>query len=378
MRHAKGSSRKRMLVCFLHIALWPILLIPRIFFPRRRHGAVSRILLIRIDGIGDLVMSSAIFPSLRRHFPNARIDLLTSDSAQQVAELMVAEKWIDTLYIMPLRDRRFSLYRDLWRKFRAVRYDAAIDLRGDMRNVALMWFSGIPVRYGLPATGLEYLLTQCVDLPSPHHQADEARELIKCLGVSEINPWPRLPLRASDIAEAERWLTDRGISLSQPICAFHLGAFYEVKVWPLERFVEVARTLQQTMNAQIVVVGGPGEAELAKEFSSRVGETVAIAAGNASLILSAAITSKCNVFIGNDSGPAHMAASVGCPVVVLFGPADPNLYRPLSPNVVVMKSSTPCDVLCDKTCARPASRCMLDHTARAVADAAAILMRPSP
>jgi hypothetical protein len=78
-RSGKGSPRNRLIACILHVVLWPILLIPRLFWPRGARGReVARILLIRVDGIGDLAMSSAIFPSLRRQFPNAQIDLLTS------------------------------------------------------------------------------------------------------------------------------------------------------------------------------------------------------------------------------------------------------------------------------------------------------------
>ena len=93
-----------------------------------------------------------------------------------------------------------------------------------------------------------------------------------------------------------------------------------------------------------------------------------------SLLLTAAITARSDVFIGTDSGPAHMAAYVGTPVVVLFGPADPNKYRPLSPRVIVMQPHAACDPRCDKTCARPATHCMLDHTVEAVVAAAQNLL----
>ena len=93
MQSGKGLPRKRLIACFLHIILWPILLIPRIFWPWRRARPLadgSRALFIRIDGIGDLVMTSSIFPALRRKFPGVRINVLTSNQAIPIAELLVA------------------------------------------------------------------------------------------------------------------------------------------------------------------------------------------------------------------------------------------------------------------------------------------------
>src|SRR5436305_1647873 len=96
-RVGKGSRRNRRFVSALHVALWPMLLVPRLFWPPRRRRRelrelrelreFSKILLIRVDGIGDLAMSAAVFPSLRRRFPGARIDLLTSGDARPIADL---------------------------------------------------------------------------------------------------------------------------------------------------------------------------------------------------------------------------------------------------------------------------------------------------
>jgi heptosyltransferase-2 len=378
MRSAKASPRNRLLACFLHVVLWPILLLPRLFWPRGLRGRpIARILLIRIDGIGDLAMSSAIFPSLRRQFPNAQIDLLTSENARPIAELFVAEKWLDNIWRMPLLGRGLTAYWRLGAQFRRQRYDAAIDLRGDLRNVLLMWLARAPIRLGLSGSGLTYLLTQAVDIPPDRHQAEESAELIRRLGVENPDPWPRLPLQPQHLAQADQWLADNGIVRDRPVCAFHLGAFYDVKLWPAQRFAAVAKRLQQSVVAQVVVVGGPPEADLARTFAQAVELPVAIAVGKTSLVLTAAIIARCDAFIGTDSGPAHIAACVGCPVVVLFGPANPDKYCPLSPRVVVMRPHTPCDPACDKICARPATHCMLDHTVEAVAAAAETLIRES-
>jgi lipopolysaccharide heptosyltransferase II len=371
-KYGKGATRKRQMACAVHVALWPLLVVGRAFWPvRRRSATISRILLIRIDGIGDLAMSSSSIRALRERYPDAQIDLITSDAAQQIAELMVDARWINRVRSVPLYSRTLEQYRSIWLEIRKSRYDVAIDLRGDLRNVLLIWLAGIPQRLGLPATGLEYLLSDVADLPEPHHQAEEVAELVRKLDVGEIDPWPRLPLRRQDLETADRWIDEHSLDRSKPIVAFHLGASIQARVWPLDRFVAVARRLRERTGAQLLVVGGKGEIQLAEEFARQVAGPVAIAAGRLRLAPAAALLSRCTLLIGNDSGPAHLAAYVGCGVIDLFSTANPACTRPLSPKAIIFKPAHPCDRRCDKTCARPASRCMLDHTVDAVADAAA-------
>lgn len=371
-RYGKGAPRKRLAVALLHFALWPVLLLPRLFWPRRKPGEISRILLIRIDGIGDLAMSRAIFPALRQRFPDARIDLLTSSAAKPIAELLVLAGWINSLRVIPLLGRSPSTYLAMARE---LKYDAGIDLRGDMRSVLLMWLAGIPRRLGLAGSGLRYLLTDVVDLPEPHHQADEVAGLVQRLGVKLPGACPRLPLQPEHLAAARQWLVAHGAEPDRSICALHLGAFQPCKLWPLERFIALATRLRQTRDVQFLIVGGPDDTELAETLSRQVDAPVMIAAGQTSLVHSAALMSFSSVFVGNDSGPAHLAAAVGCPVVVLFGPANSAIYRPLGPLVAVMSPLIPCDPRCDKLCARPESACMLEHTVWAVAVEAERIMR---
>jgi lipopolysaccharide heptosyltransferase II len=362
-----------MVVSFLHVLFWPVLTIASLFWPRRKQRNPPehlRLLLMRVDGIGDLAMSSAIFPSIRRAFPHAKVDLLTSDSAKPLAEMFGAAGWIDTVRSLPLMSTGLAPYFRLAREFRRDGYDAAVDLRGDMRNVIMMWLAGIPRRLGLPGTGFNYLLSEQVDLPDPHHQAEEAAALARRLGVDQIDQWPSIPLQPADLEAADRWMREHQLRRDQPICAMHVGAFFPSKIWPLDRFIAVAQRLGRTITAQFLLVGSERETELAREFMAQVSHKTVSAVGATSLPLTAALLARSSVFIGNDSGPAHVAAGVGCPVVVIFGRGDPQMYRPLSPRVKTMLPSHPCFPGCNKTCTRPAQWCMLDHTADSIAAAA--------
>src|SRR4051794_36702507 len=130
MQSGKGTRAKRLVVCILHVILWPILLIPRLFWPRRALQAVPdspRILLIRIDGIGDLTMSATIFPALRRRFPGGTVDLLTSEVATPIGQMLLDAKWIDSLFTMPLLHRTLRDHLRMAKVLRRRKYDVAID-----------------------------------------------------------------------------------------------------------------------------------------------------------------------------------------------------------------------------------------------------------
>lgn len=376
VKSAKASRKNRILAATLHVILWPVLLVPRLLWPwKKKASEPSKILLIRIDGIGDLAMCAAIFPSLRRRFPAAQIDLLTSENAVPIAKLFVAERWLDGVYTMRLLGRGIMRYWRMAGQLRKVGYDAGIDLRGDLRNAVLMWLAGIPVRLGMRGSGLGYLLTCRAD-PSPDsHQSQESSTLVRQLGVEQIDEWPRIPLQEEHLRQADDWLAGQGMDRARPLCAFHLGAFYPVKEWPVERFVAVARRLHERLAAQIVVVGGPAEVELGRRFAGSLDFPVALAVGQTSLVQTAAVISRCDAFLGADSGPAHVAAGVGCGVVVLFGPAPVKKYHPRSPRVIIMKPTTACDPKCETVCAKPQSHCMLDHTVEAVAAAVESLIK---
>jgi ADP-heptose:LPS heptosyltransferase len=150
-------------------------------------------------------------------------------------------------------------------------------------------------------------------------------------------------------------------------------------VWPLDRFASLARQLRSSLDAAIVLVGGKAEAAGAQTLASSLGDSVVAAAGRTSLIQSAAIAARATVFVGNDSGPAHVAAGVGCPAGVLFfGLADPQRIRPVGRSVTILQPGHPCDPRCtEEACACPETHCMLKHTVDRVASAAEAAARTS-
>ena len=109
------------------------------------------------------------------------------------------------------------------------------------------------------------------------------------------------------------------------------GAAPAQKRWPVCRFAEVARTLVAQTGAQVIVAGGPSEEALAAQLCSAIGPAAISLAGRLNLRQSMALFAACDLFVGNDSGPLHLAAAVGTPVVGIYGPTDPAVFGPWAP-----------------------------------------------
>jgi lipopolysaccharide heptosyltransferase II len=358
------GPRNRAIVMAIHV-VGRIVTLPWLLLPRRRPralGSGSRILLMRVDGIGDFIMTTALFPALRRAYPDARIDLLCSTLAKGLAELYVRSGDINNLYLLPLSGRNAGQVWRLVKQLRDNHYDAAADLRGDFRNVLLAWLADAPLRYGLYYSGLGYLLTAALPKEAGgerRHQAEEVAGVAAMLGVPELDPAPRLLLSEEDRAFADRWLAAKNAGPERPLVAFHLTAGMPARLWPLDRFIEVARRLAVEHNARVLVVGSPDDRAVAETLSAALDEPALIAAGETSLTQSAALMERSALFIGTDSGPAHVASSVGCPLVVLFGPGNAEVMRPYTPASRIVKSPQACDRHChNKTCAVPERHCL--------------------
>jgi heptosyltransferase-2/heptosyltransferase-3 len=131
---------------------------------------------------------------------------------------------------------------------------------------------------------------------------------------------------------------------SRPLVALQVGAGAPVKVWPLDRLAHVGRSLHEKLRATIVVVGGPGEIASVNDVVSAVGAGAIGLAGKTTIGELAAVLERCDLALGPDSGPLHLAVAVGTPTVHLFGPADPKRFGPYGDSTwhVVVQASWSC------------------------------------
>lgn len=299
-----------------------------------------RVLIVRLGSMGDVLHALPAVVALRAAHPDAHIGwaierrwtpVLVADGTPLDGPRSAQRPLVDRVHVVntldwrkaPLSDVTWSDVRETFRELRAERYDVAIDFQGAIKSAIVAQFSGAASRVGFatprekPAT----LFYTSVVQPSGRHVIEQNLSLAGiplCPSLSSVvNILPRDPAAESSI-EAKLRDVPRFAILNP-------GAGWAAKQWPAARYAEVARMLRDDGIFSLVNYG-PGEKELARAVEAASGATArAIFCTLSELV---ALTRRCALFIGGDTGPMHLAAALGVPVVALFGPTDPGRNGP--------------------------------------------------
>lgn len=313
----------------------------------------QRILVIRIDHIGDVVMSTPIFRALRSRYPNARIVAMTGSWGKGV---LANNPNIDDIVVFDAPwwagvrggGRRWSRlwqfatdYRQLLRRLRKEKFDLVLDPRGDMRHIAMFALaSGAPYRIGYGRTGGAYLLTHEVPFRPKLHNVAKNREILRPLGIADEIP-TEIYAGPSERDRVARLLAENGIDAAARLAVLHPGARTMVKKWPPDHFARVADHLQ-SLGYSVVIVGGKEEMELSQQVAVAMQKAPVLLAGKLSLMELVALFERGQLFLCNDSGPMHLAAATRIPMVAVFGPTDPGIYGYKSPHQDWVYQRLPC------------------------------------
>lgn len=292
-----------------------------------------RILCIKEDEIGDLVLALPVFEMLRLQYPDAHITLLCRPFGQAL------------LKYSPHLNRVVCQYDQL-----ETRYDLLIDLRGTPASTRFALFH--PPSYRLDRGTIRYHQRKRGHHPS---EAETYRELLQPL-LDPINrrDQSRIFIGPEEEKAARQFLHDHGL---KKFALFHTGARRMLKKWPLERMAEVMNLLQQEYGLSPVLVGDAEDARDAESLKPLLKAELTIAAGKVSLLVFAALCREASFFLGNDSGPLHIAAAMGNPALGLFGPGDP-VFHPLQSNAGWIHHVLECNP-CDQVhCKYPGNPCI--------------------
>lgn len=309
--------------------------------------APGRILLLRLERIGDLLMILSALADIRAAFPSAEIDLVVGSWNRDLAALIPAIDRVETMDVPWLtREEHGASWADLIRQahgWRSRKYDLVINFEPDVRSNLLARLSGAKRRLGYWTGGGRSLLTESFAYEPERHVADNARQLVaRAAGRAALDGTPRvarLELPGEAIAEATALLG----GAARPLVGVHVSGGRESKQWHLDRFAEVARALATTRNATIVLTGGPGDRALVDSVKRQLsGVRVIDVSGDRALPVVAALLARLDVLVTGDTGPMHLAAAVGTPLVALFGPSNPIRYGPLADAATVLRVDLPC------------------------------------
>ena len=289
------------------------------------------VLVLRLDRIGDVIMSLPALAELRAALPDARIRLAVGRWSAEIAKsapvdevLVWSAPWVGRA------DEGAESFAALLAKAASLRresLDLALDLQGDVRASLLLWRSGAKRRVGYANSGGRYLLTDVVPLDETISWVEQSRRAVARATGREPDAAARfVVLTDQDRHVARRLLEDLDLEKRRPLVAIHPSGGRRIKQWPVSRWREVAARLQQDFNATVLITGSAADAPLASELLRDLEARAIDLTGRLALRETLALLGQLDLVLSPDTGAMHMACAVDTPSVSVFGPSDPVRY----------------------------------------------------
>jgi heptosyltransferase-2 len=324
------------------------------------------VLVVKTAGIGDLLLAVPALRCLRAAYPDARVDLLTTPGA---APLLRDSQLVDQ--ILEVNKLAFDYPRDVlrapWRlvqlvalgaRLRARRYDVVLLMHhltlpfGRLKYRALLWACGTSLSVGVDNGTGGFLDVRVPDDGfGARHEAQYMMDLVAALGASPPPAWHGASLDDLGWHQTDRLRAETGAQVSRaPLVALHAGGgtYSLARRWPVVHWAELASALHDEFAASVVLIGGPDERADTEQLATRLGNPpwVKLAVSLSSVRALANDLASCDLVIGNDSLPAHLAAAAGTPVVAIFGPSNHRAWAPLPATddafAAVVRQDLPC------------------------------------
>jgi ADP-heptose:LPS heptosyltransferase len=342
---------------------------------------ISNILLIRLREIGDVVFTTPAVRALRARFPDARLSYLVEPAA---ALVVASNPHIDEVIVAP----RKNVLADValgWR-LRARHFDLAIDFHCGPRASLLTWLTGAAVRVGYDVPGRGWMYTMRSSRPRelrPRHAVQNQWDLLTLLGI----PQPErqrspveMPVDQTAAARIAGRLESAGVSTTDRLILVHVSAGNPFRRWPQEAFSTLAAALAARDATRVLLTSGPSEPEAATRVveAARTRLTSALrdrvlTIGDLSLAELRALLDRVVLYIGGDSGPLHIAATSGVPIVGLYGPTLPVRSEPWRDPRLIAESVEVTGLECrpcnQRTCTPGDFRCLTRISPEAVLEA---------
>jgi heptosyltransferase-2 len=307
----------------------------------------KRILIVRTDRIGDVLLSTPLIKAIRDDCPNAFIAMMVSPYAKDIVD---GNPYLDQVIIYDKEGKHKSWHRSMKfaRNLKKKRFDLAIILHPNKRVHLVTFFAGISKRVGYDRK-MGFLLTDRIIHAKQFgekHELEYNLDLLRYLGIEVKEKSLFMPIKA----ESERWIEElfkqEGIREGEKLLTIHPGASCPSKIWPEARFAEAADKLAGKYGFKIFIVAGPKDISRAEMVSKTMHSPAINLAGKTSVSQLASLLNRCRLFISNDSGPVHIASAVGTPVISIFGRnqkgLSPTRWGPVGPKDKILHKEVGC------------------------------------
>lgn len=367
------------------------------FRRKPRDQEVRAVLIIRLDGLGDCVMTLPLLHQLRQGFPRAHLVVLTQPAAEPLFRCSGATDEVLVLRAphLPLLPRQLgaliAAIQLYWRELRGRFFDIVISPRWDLDAFLATFLCGLtraPITVGYEDntspgklrwnSGFQRTWNILLDAGPLQHEVQRNLALGRALGCDAADRRPQLTIKPEQRRRAREWLGNAG---DQVFVSVGLPAGHARRRWTAERYVATLRLLEQQLGIIPVLFADAPSSSLAETIMRQFPQSRL--AKEVPLMLVAALLSECRIFIGSDSGLGHLAAAVDCPTVTLSphafdsapsDPSNPVRFRPYSPRSIVIQPRAARQG-CEAGCISNEPHCIVDISPKEVAEAVFHLLR---
>ena len=312
----------------------------------------KKILVVRLDRIGDVLLSTPVIKVLRQFFPDSRIAFLAAPRSRQILE---GNPYLDEVIIYD-KKLSFAGHIEFIQSLSRERFQVAIILHPTLRTHILTFLAGIPERIGYDRKG-GWLLTKRI----PHkkqfgmkHETDYTLDLLRYIGLNPGKGELFMPVTDACKAGVKDTLERNGIRDGDTVVVLNPGASCPSKRWDAGRFAKIGDMLSRDDRVKIIVIAGPSDKTIGDKAASLMKEPCVNLSGRTTIEDVAGLLCRTRLFISNDSGPVHIACAVGTPVVAIFGRSDrglsPERWGPRGPNDIVLHKDVGCSVCLAHDC----------------------------
>ena len=311
---------------------------------------IPKILLIKLGAVGELVMASPFFDQLRKHFPHSEIVLVVGRSSFAAVEhnpninrFILADD-LD-LYRGGLIKRLLEFFQLIF-KLRKEEFDLSFILHRAMSFRLLSCLVGVPVRVGFCRSRNDFFLTHSVSNHQIQNESESYLDLLRKMGIPAVFKETFYYLSDEEKDFLDLFLERHGIANGEEVIAVAPGGgegakrTMLTKRWPVQSYIKLIQRLQSERFCRVILVGGPSD----REITCRIMQACSDCLDGTDLSFGdmASVLRRCNLFLGNDSAPHHIASSIGIPCIGIFGPTDPRQWAPLDQNSSVVIKPVEC------------------------------------
>ncbi len=305
---------------------------------------IDKILIIRTDGIGDLLNSTPAIALLRQNYPSAEITVLARPLN---APLLTGNPDVDKVIVFDRggEHSRLTARLQFYHTLRRKQFHLVVAMQTATWPHLIASLSGAPYRLGRYQKRFKSTLTHAWKgkyRKGETHEVDRNLELVRLICRDEgVGRKPIFNLLPEEIENVELCRASWGLGDDTYLIGIHPGGSSFDKRWPEKRFAELADRLVAHYNGTILLLHGPNEVELVRNIQEAMQSTPIVYAPKTVRELGG-LLSRCNLVVCNDSGPMHIAAALDVPTVAIFGPTDYVAWHPMSENASIVRRDMPC------------------------------------